>query len=225
MNTTQASSSAGTTRRRLIEALVAYGIFGGLSILSRCVPPVFALVVVTGIGFPMAWAGLTRDWSEIGFTRRKLGQALLWGLGAGVAGMLYVFLGVKRDAMPSPSMLGVQLAVGIPLAILIISPFQEFFFRGWLQPRLEQALGGRRGLLATSLAFSLWHLFPPFEGTATSTISVSSAGGILTSLGMGLAFGYIFQRTRNIVAPWLAHALMVAATIAVGAMTLVQFGT
>ena len=77
----------------------------------------------------------------------------------------------------------------------------------------------------TSLAFSLWHLFPPFEGTATSTISVSSAGGILTSLGMGLAFGYIFQRTRNIVAPWLAHALMVAATIAVGAMTLVQFGT
>ena len=36
---------------------------------------------------------------------------------------------------------------------------------------------------------------------------------------------YLVQRTRNIVAPWLAHALMVAATIAVGAMTLVQFGT
>ncbi|MBM4431108.1 MAG: CPBP family intramembrane metalloprotease [Chloroflexi bacterium] len=48
-------------------------------------------------------------------------------------------------------------------------------------------------------------------------------GGIVTTLAMGLGFGYIFQRARNIVAPWLAHALMIIATIAVGAMTIVQY--
>lgn len=222
MGTVQQSCPTGTTRRHLAEAVIAYLAFCGLSILSRYVMPAFLLVVVSGIAFPLAWAKLTRDWTAIGFTRRKLGQALLWGLGAGLAGMLYVFLGARGDALPTPPMLGLQLAFGIPTAMLIVSPFQEFFFRGWLQPRLEAALGKWAGLLVTSLSFALWHLFPPFEGSATSTISVTSPGGILTTIGMGLAFGYIFQRTRNIVAPWLAHALMIVATISVGAMTLIQ---
>lgn len=40
---------------------------------------------------------------------------------------------------------------------------------------------------------------------------------------MGVLFGYICQRTRNIVAPWLAHGLWIVALILVGAMTFVQF--
>jgi len=31
-----------------------------------------------------------------------------------------------------PLNLGLELAVGVPLWLLVASPFQEFFFRGWL---------------------------------------------------------------------------------------------
>jgi len=223
MGTTGRTGSHRSTQRSLIEAAGAFAAFCGLSLVSRLVLPVFLLVVIAGIAFPLVWARLRGDWAAIGFTRRRIGQALLWGAGAGLLGVVYVYVGARNDPLPAPPMLGLQLAVGIPVAFLILSPFQEFFFRGWLQPRLETALGRWIGLLVTSVGFSLWHLLPPFEGTPTSQLSVSSLEGILTTLGMGLVFGYAFQRTRNIVAPWLAHALMIIAAVAVGGMTFVQY--
>ena len=35
--------------------------------------------------------------------------------------------------------------------------------------------------------------------------------------------GYVFQHTRNIIAPWIAHTLAIAALLATGAMVLVQY--
>jgi membrane protease YdiL (CAAX protease family) len=222
-----ADSAAPTNRHRvprpLTEAIIAYAAFCGLSLLSRFVPPVFFLVVVGGIAFPLLWVARARDWVAIGFTRHKPGQALLWGTGMGLAGMAYILLSSRGDPPPPPPMPGLQLALGIPLALLILSPFQELFFRGWLQPRFECALGRWAGLFITAGAFAFWHLLPPFEGSPTSTVPVASLEGTLTTLGMGLAFGYAFQRTRNIIAPWLAHACMIVGLILVGAMTLVQY--
>lgn len=213
----------GSTKRPLIEALIAYAAFCGLSLLSRVIPPLFFLVIVCGIALPLVWGRVTRDWAAMGFTRQRLGQALAWGLGAGLVGVLYITLSAQKDPFPELTLLGLQLAIGIPLAILILSPFQEFFFRGWLQSRFEVSLGRWIGLLVTALGFALWHLLPPFTGSPTSTLDVTSIESILTTLGMGLLFGYIFQRTRSIVAPWLAHTFWIVALILVGAMTLVQF--
>jgi membrane protease YdiL (CAAX protease family) len=56
-----------------------------------------------------------------------------------------------------------------------------------------------------------------------STLAFTSIESILTTVGMGLLFGYIFQRTRSIVAPWLAHVLWAVALIPVGAATFVQY--
>jgi len=220
---TTLQTDSGRTSRPFIEAAIVYVAFCGLSILSRLVPPLFFLVVVGGIVFPLFWGKRTRDWASLGFTRRKLGRALLWGVCAGLVAMLYVAWGAKRNPLPEPPLRGLQIAIGIPLAILILGPFQEFFFRGWLQPRLERALGVWPALLATSLSFAVWHLLPPFEGSPTSAVRTSSLEGILTTLGMGLVFGYIRQRTDSIVAPWLAHAMMIVALVAVGGMTFVQY--
>ena len=209
-------------QRHLIEAIIAYVAFCGLSVLSRFVAPVFLLVVVSGIAFPLVWAMLTRSWSSIGFTRRNLGQALLWGLGAGLVFTLYIYISLPEEPSFSP-MLGLQLAIGIPIWILIMSPFQEFFFRGWIQPRFQDAMGKRIGLAVTSFCFALWHLFPPFEGTPTSTIPVSSVSGFLSTLALGLLMGYVFQRTDNIVAPWLAHALAGISVVFFGMMSFIQY--
>jgi len=220
-----AHESNSTTKRPLVEALIAYVAFCGLSLLSRFIPPLFFLLIVCGIAFPLIWGRVTRDWAAMGFTRQKLGQALAWGLGAGLVGVLYTTLSAWNDPAPEPALLGLQFALGIPLALLILSPFQEFFFRGWLQPRFEASLGRWMGLLVTALGFALWHVLPPLEGSPTSTLAFTSIESILTTVGMGLLFGYIFQRTRSIVAPWLAHVLWIVALIPVGALTLVQYSS
>jgi membrane protease YdiL (CAAX protease family) len=209
--------------RPAIEALLAYVALCGVSLFSRLFPCVFGLVVFAGIGFPLYWGRRTGDWATLGFRRSGLGRALLWGTGTGMVSVLYVVASARLNPLPPPPLLPVQLALAIPIAFLVLAPFQEFFFRGWLQPRLQHGLGKAAGLVVTSLGFSFWHLLPPFEGTPTSAVSVSSPSGLLTTLGMGLVFGYAFQRTSSIVAPWLAHALMIVALVGVGGMTFVQY--
>lgn len=210
------------TRRHLIEAVIVYTAFCSLSVLSRFALPVFLLVVVGGLAFPLVWAKLTRNWPSIGFTRRNLGRALFWGLGTGLAVVLYIFV-TSGEERTLPSMLELQLAIGIPMWFLIVSPFQEFFFRGWLQPRFQEATGKWAGLIVTSTCFTLWHFFPPFESTATSTLPITSLTGILTTFGLGLIWGYALQRTGNIVAPWLSHALAGIALVLTGTMSFIQY--
>jgi CAAX protease family protein len=120
-------------------------------------------------------------------------------------------------------MWGLQILISFPIWLLILSPFQEFFFRGWLQPRFEVSLGKWWGLVVTSIAFALWHFFPQFEGTMTSTLPVSSLVGIVSVIGIGLLFGYVFQRTGNIVAPWLAHAVGGIGLVLIGRMVFLQY--
>jgi membrane protease YdiL (CAAX protease family) len=96
-----------------------------------------------------------------------------------------------------------QLIVGIPAWMLVVSPFQEFFFRGWLQPRFEDWLGKWPGLLVASVSFAVWHLCPAIE--QAEIVPIRSVSGMMFTTGTGLVFGYIFCRTRSIWAPWLAH--------------------
>ncbi|MDV3222268.1 CPBP family intramembrane glutamic endopeptidase [Intrasporangium sp.] len=206
-----------------LEALLAYAVFSGLSLLSRFVAPVFLLVVVSGIAIPLLWARRTRDWAAIGFTRRNVRPALAWGLAAGAVGAAVTVLMARIDPFPEPVLPGAQLIVGIPLWLLIMSPFQEFFFRGWLQPRLVAVLGVWKGIVVTTVLFAVWHFLAPFQNAPGALLDLTTVISVLTMLGMGLAFGAIFQRTGNIVAPWLGHALMGIALVAVGGMTFLQY--
>jgi len=223
MKTGDQTNPKKETHRHLIEAVIAYAVFCGLSFLSRFVLPVFLLVVISGLAFPLVWAKITRSWASIGFTRRNLGQALLWGLGTGIAIMLYIFV-ASGEERTLPSILELQLVVGIPMWFLVVSPFQEFFFRGWLQPRFQEATGKWAGLVVTSICFTLWHFFPPFDLlNPTSTLPMTSLDGVLSTFGLGIIWGYILQRTDNIAAPWLSHALAGIALVLIGIMSFIQY--
>lgn len=208
----------GRKERPLTEALVALAVFCGLSLLSRLIPTLFLLVVAGGIGFPLVWARLTKDGAAMGFTRRNLGPAVLWGLGAGLLLVAYVWFTSEHTV---PPFFALQLAVGIPVWFLVLSPFQEFFFRGWLQPRLQRALGGWPGLLVTAISFALWHLCPPFE--QAQIVPIMTLSGMAFTTAMGLVLGYVYQRSGNIVAPWLGHVLIGLTLVLNGAMTFVQY--
>jgi membrane protease YdiL (CAAX protease family) len=205
-------------RKALAEAVVALGLFCGLSLLSRLVPLLFVLVVGGGLFFPLIWGMFTKDWRTMGFTRRNLGRSLMWGVGSGMFLMLVIWFTTEHRLAP---FFGLQLIVGIPIWLLIMSPFQEFFFRGWLQPRFEKSLGLWPGLLVTSAGFAVWHLCPPFE--QAQIVPIMSAFGMAFTIVMGLVFGYAFRRTGSIVAPWLAHVLAGLTLVLSGAMTFVQY--
>ena len=205
-------------RKALTEAIIALLAFYGLSLLSRLVAPLLLLVVGSGLLFPLVWGMLTKDWKTMGFTRRNIGQALIWGAGSGILLMVVIWFTTEHKLAP---FLALQLIVGIPIWLLIMSPFQEFFFRGWLQPRFEKSLGLWPGLVVTSVGFAVWHLCPPFE--QAQIVPIMSVFGMAFTTVMGLVFGYVFRRTGSIVAPWLAHVLAGLTLVFSGAMTFVQY--
>lgn len=207
-----------TKCKALAEAIIALLAFCGLSLLSRLAAPLFLFVVGGGLFFPLLWGMFTKDWETMGFTRRNMGQALLWGVGSGVLLMAVIWFTTEHKLAP---FFALQLIVGIPIWLLIMSPFQEFFFRGWLQPRFEKSLGLWPGLVVTSVGFAVWHLCPPFE--QAQIVPIMSVSGMLFTTAMGLVFGYIFRRTGNIVAPWLAHVMAGLTLVLSGAMTFVQY--
>lgn len=208
--------------KKFIITIIVFVVFCILSFLSRLVPPFFLLVLVFGIAFPLFWARKTKSWEYMGFKQKNRRQALLWGLMAGLITGIYCIISyVIEGGGPLPPMLELQLIFGIPIWLLVMSPFQEFFFRGWMQPRFQDIMGRWPGLGVTSFCFAIWHLFPPFEGTQTSTIPIFSISSMITIFTFGMVWGYCFQRTKNILTPWVAHAIAGIVMIAIGKMVFI----
>jgi membrane protease YdiL (CAAX protease family) len=178
-------------------------------------------MALVGIAVPLVWAHSTGRWAEIGFTGRNLPGAVVWGIGIGLASCAIGFFTVSERSVTSN--VGRELAVGIPMWLLLASPFQEFFFRGWLQPRWECILGKGWGLLAATAGFTGWHyLLPIFGESAQSSFPLYSVRGLLATFSAGLLYGYGFQRTDNMVTPWLAHALAGIMFVTIGAGSFVS---
>jgi membrane protease YdiL (CAAX protease family) len=203
--------------RQPVMAVIVFLVFCGLSLLSQVAYLFFGLVTLMGIGFPLASGKVTGNWREMGFTREGLGPALCWGVAGGI---LTSLIGVAvLPELAIPPNLGLQLAIGVPMWALVASPFQEFFFRGWLQPQFENTLGNWWGLLLANTCFTLWHYCAPFSG---SPVPLGTPIGALSTFGAGLVYAFVFQRTCNIIAPWLAHLITGITFILVGAMDFTQ---
>ncbi len=207
----------------LQQALIVYVIVYAITVWSRFFQPASYAIYLIGIAFPLIWAAVTKDWVAIGFTRRNWQSALLWGIVLGMLLFLLIYsaLWITGTRLPA-GLLPQQLLIGIPFSFLVISPFQEFLFRGWLQPRFQNALGKVRGLLVCSLLFAIWDTLPPLRGTPIKTATATMIMFLPESFVFGLVFGYLFHRTGNMLAPWLTHSLAALAVIAVGRLMLVQ---
>jgi membrane protease YdiL (CAAX protease family) len=197
-------SSGGFRRqavRKCLFALAVYLVYCGLSLLGRISNPWFAPVVLFGIFFPLVWGRLARNSAEMGFSGRNLPAAVWWGIAAGVITGLIGRAMITDPATPHD--IGRQLLIGIPLWLLVAAPFQEFFFRGWLQTRLAQAVGAPLGICIATFCFTLWHYIAPLVGQ--TAVPLETASGFLSTLVAGLIYAYAFHRTGNIAAPWIAH--------------------
>jgi membrane protease YdiL (CAAX protease family) len=100
------------------------------------------------------------------------------------------------------------------LAALLVSNFlsnglsEEFLFRGALQTRLRRFWGPGWALVAQALVFGAWHLGLGFTATGHSGWLPALASTIVYQAVLGLAFGVVYERTRNLVAPTIVHILV-----------------
>lgn len=85
--------------------------------------------------------------------------------------------------------------------------FEEFLFRGALQTRLTRLFHPSWGLVLASLVFGLWHL-----GADVRQLNGDWLGGIALTIHsqalLGIVFGAIFIRTRNLFACSIVHVTL-----------------
>jgi hypothetical protein len=91
------------------------------------------------------------------------------------------------------------MAVG---SFLLIPLVEEFFYRGYVQVRLGEDFDAPTAILVAALFFEFSH------GQYYLTLSPWTVGMLLTGVFSSLAWGYVFYRTRSLIAPIVAHALI-----------------
>jgi membrane protease YdiL (CAAX protease family) len=85
--------------------------------------------------------------------------------------------------------------------------FEEFLFRGALQTRLNRIMPPIGALALQAALFGLWHL----DGNTRmmgGDMLAGAAACLVSQTISGLAYGLVFSRTRNLLAPSVAHVMM-----------------
>ncbi len=103
-----------------------------------------------------------------------------------------------------------RLVVGIIMPLFIAAIPEEFFFRGFLQTRLEKKWNRTTAILVSTLLFAAWHLPSRYllangaEGQAGDWGQVLLLTGIPVFI-VGVIFAIHWSRYRNIVLLVLTH--------------------
>jgi len=160
---------------------------------------------------------VTRTLASFGLLRGNLTRGLWVTLALGVViGFTQTFLSRSGPAVVEAFTSGRALYL-VPLIfalLLVLTGFtEEFFFRGFLQTRLERLFRSRgAGLAGATLLFGLYHVpyayFNPAWPSAGSWRAAFSTGLVEGALG-GLVLGGLFLYTRrNLVMCIVLHALV-----------------
>ncbi len=157
------------------------------------------------------WLGVRRPgrtWADFGlrpFDRRWLGAALLAallvlpvrGLAAVVADALFgggqAALQPRLDLMLPPGPLGLNLAVTLLGAGLLVPLAEELYFRGLLHGWLAARLGLWPRVLFSSALFALGHF--------------DNAGVVASSFILGLVCALALERSRSLWLPVILHVV------------------
>ncbi|WP_226040207.1 CPBP family intramembrane glutamic endopeptidase [Natrinema sp. DC36] len=94
------------------------------------------------------------------------------------------------------------MLIMIPIAILIIGPFEELLYRNVIQKSLYDTFSRAGAVVTASVIFAAVHV---------SAYATAGLGAVIASLGtvfgLSLVLGTIYERTENLVIPALVHGL------------------
>ena len=84
---------------------------------------------------------------------------------------------------------------------------EEFLWRGVIQTRIGRLWTPEWGLVLASLGFGWWHI-DSIHDWAGNDLLLAASLNVTVQATMGLALGVIFDRTRNLLAPSVVHAVV-----------------
>lgn len=167
---------------------------------------------------PIVWLGILilavrfiekRSLKSFGLTKEKLFQNLYLGWGLGT---FFAFEGIIANAIKYRGMvffpIGISLfdLVKIVFLSLVTGFTEETFFRGYLFTRLSNAFNNEIiGNILSAIAFASIHLPIAIFVLQYNLLTIVSYEMILITLG--LTNGFIFSRTKSVVAPTISHGL------------------
>jgi membrane protease YdiL (CAAX protease family) len=138
-----------------------------------------------------------------------LGWVVVFGLQILVGAVVVTLLG--PDAAPEAGGLPSDVLEGPPwslvLGAVVVAPVaEELYFRGFLLQGLWRSFGPRWAIVLSAVVFGIFH----FGGARLQTVLPMVSATLI-----GLVFGYLFVRTRNLAVTVLAHALVNGVAISV----------
>ncbi len=82
---------------------------------------------------------------------------------------------------------------------------EEYGWRYYLQPALQERFGKRRGILVLGLLWALWHINIDFMYYSVEHGLEMFLAQIVTCIALGIFFGYAYMKTNNIWVPVILH--------------------
>ena len=162
---------------------------------------------------------------ERGRLSKGLGIAVAVGVALGVAQLYVSRYGAEFSELIKSGRALFLFPIAFVLMLVTAGFTEEFFFRGFLQNRLEQLTSSRvAGVVLASLAFGVFHL-PyaylnprwPSAGDWGAAWSAAMGQGVIGGLILGTVY---LVAKRNLLAPVVVHALINA----LPATTIIKFG-
>jgi membrane protease YdiL (CAAX protease family) len=198
-----------------VAALGAGALFATGAVTSGSLESQVAAAVLQFLGFGIAVAGyltLTDDWDLVEVRVPSLRSLGLIVAGVVVLLVAQVFLARLLTVLDIQAAQNQVVATGqqnpryflymIPVAILLVGPFEELVFRGGVQGILRRTWGSGVAIVVASILFGAVHIFALLGGGGTGRLAY-----IAVAATLGLVLGYLYERSRNLVVPAVVHGL------------------
>ena len=203
------------------------GVSAGLAAAGATLSPLgtvgVSVVSLQGIGMlgtALAYLSLRSRWDllRLGWPSiRGLGLVLLAFLAATVLNIVRTIMMSQFGLIASTPVVGAGLDSGdaatallvlTVVSFVVIAPIEELTFRGVIQGRLRDGYGPTTAIVVASVLFAGMHL-PGLTGSLVGRVALTAG-----LFAVSLVFGWLYERTGTLVAPWLAHGLYNASLFA-----------
>lgn len=191
----------------------------GEAILHKALGFVLVLAYVWAVGQSLAAIGLHGWWVGKAMLIGASGVAIIYILGFGLqwavsraAGKQAALVVAAVDYTTGLARAGLGFALWLFVGNLVNSFMEEGLFRGIMLPHFRLHLSPWQANFLQAVIFDLWHLAWPIRHLIAGRIDLAAAASqatliVLGSTITGLAYGYLFLKTGNLWAAWIAHTI------------------
>lgn len=140
--------------------------------------------------------------SSIGISRINFFKSICLGMISGMTFFILIYLFEQKNNINIYSTKNYKIF----LEYFIIAICEEILFRGYLQNKLVNYIGTKKGIIITAMIFSLFH-FP--QRIIVERLRFQEAIlAIIALLPLSFMFGYIMYKAKNIMSTSIFHTFI-----------------